>query len=185
MRASGRLAATVPRRGLLGLGLLCLGLLCLGLGSAGLSTGCSGPVLGPVVDRSGGGSGDGTADSAATWTPVDTGSDDLGDPLHYIVDIEPLLTPTCNDGCHPGADSMASFVLGEGYGDLVDVPAVELPTMDRVEAGNPDRSYLMHKLDGTHIPVGGMGPSMPPDGALLSEADRDTVRRWIQQGAPE
>ena len=104
--------------------------------------------------------------------------------LSYATDIEPLWTPTCIEGCHPGSDSMADLRTGQGWSELVDVPAVELPTMDRVQPGDPDRSYLMLKLNGTHLPEGGMGPPMPPSGVLLSEADRATIRQWITEGAP-
>lgn len=116
--------------------------------------------------------------------PADTGPADLGAPLSYAADIEPLWSRGCTDGCHPGSDSMADLRAGAGWADLVDVPSVELPTMDRVQAGDPARSHLMHKLDGTHITVGGMGPPMPPSGELLDAAERDRVRRWILQGAP-
>ncbi len=115
---------------------------------------------------------------------LDTASpDDLGAPLSYARDIVPLWSPTCTDGCHPGEESMADLRPDAGLRDLLDIPSTELPLMDRVEAGNPDRSYLVHKLDGTHIPIGGMGRDMPPTGALLGAAERDLVRRWIQQGA--
>lgn len=115
--------------------------------------------------------------------PIDTGPTDTGAPLSYAADIEPLWTGHCTEGCHPGSDSMADLRDGFGWADLVDVPAVELPTMDRVQAGDPTRSYLMHKLDGTHIREGGMGPPMPPTGVLFGESERERVRRWILQGA--
>jgi len=119
----------------------------------------------------------------AASAEVDTGGTP-GSTLSYAADIAPLWAGRCTDGCHPGSDSMADLRPGSGYADLVDVPSVELPTMDRVQAGDPARSYLMFKLDGTHVEEGGMGPPMPPAGALLPEADRDRVRRWILQGAP-
>ena len=120
----------------------------------------------------------------APSTATDTGPQDAGTPLSYAADIAPLWQGGCTDGCHPGSDSMADLRPGYGYADLVDIPSVELPTMDRVQAGDPGRSYLLLKLEGTHIAEGGMGPPMPPSGALIPEADRDLVRRWILQGAP-
>lgn len=125
----------------------------------------------------------------AARTPVasSTGTDTGGTPvstLSYAADIAPLWAGRCTDGCHPGSDSMADLRPGSGYADLVDVPSVELPTMDRVQAGDPARSYLMFKLDGTHVEEGGMGPPMPPTGELLPQAERDRVRQWILQGAP-
>ena len=126
----------------------------------------------------------------ATRTPVasseavDTGSSTAGATLSYAVDIAPLWAGRCTEGCHPGSDSMADLRPGSGYADLVDVPSVELPTMDRVQEGDPARSYLMLKLDGTHVAEGGMGPPMPPTGELLPAADRDRIRQWILQGAP-
>jgi len=57
--------------------------------------------------------------------------------------------------------------------------------MDRVEPNDSTQSYLMHKLDGTHLGVGGSGSQMPLGGPFLSQGDRDGIRAWINSGAPQ
>lgn len=77
-------------------------------------------------------------------------------------------------------DIVAGFVGSAG---------VMAPNMKVVVAGDASKSYLMHKMDGTlkcaDVSCGpaGCGQSMPTGGALLAQADRDKVRRWIMQGA--
>jgi len=54
--------------------------------------------------------------------------------------------------------------------------------MKFVAPGDPEHSYVMIKLDGKQT----MGTEMPPgtpDGTLLPQATRDTVRAWIMAGA--
>lgn len=48
----------------------------------------------------------------------------------------------------------------------------------RVEVGDPDNSYLIHKLEGTQT----QGGLMPPGGAL-PQTSIDTIRAWITNGA--
>ncbi len=82
--------------------------------------------------------------------------------------------------------------------NIVGKAPVELPTMPYVTAGDPTQSYLMHKMDGdacefesmcvaNNALVDGQWPpcglSMPQGDPLIDVADRDTVRKWIAQGA--
>ncbi|WP_437983990.1 hypothetical protein [Sorangium sp. So ce117] len=61
--------------------------------------------------------------------------------------------------------------------------------MARITAGDPANSFLMHKLDDTlscgdlECAPDGCGDPMPFGGDLLPSAERDAIRRWIQQGA--
>jgi len=72
-----------------------------------------------------------------------------------------------------------------GYEMLVDAPSEQLPAMPRVSPGDLDGSYLVHKLRGTPLGVGGDDAAMPPpeDRAPLSEADIELVEAWILAGA--
>jgi hypothetical protein len=54
--------------------------------------------------------------------------------------------------------------------------------MHRIEPGSPERSYLYHKITGTQADVGGSGERMPK-GGQLSDAEIQTIRTWIAQGA--
>lgn len=81
-----------------------------------------------------------------------------------------------------GADSDAA------YAQLVGVASHENTGMMRVVAGAPQSSYLMHKLDGDQclfdMACGSMGCQQNmPMGFEMSIDQRDTIRRWISQGA--
>lgn len=55
--------------------------------------------------------------------------------------------------------------------------------MDRIEPSDSLQSYLQHKIDGTHLAVGGSGLQMPRGASPLPQASRDLIRAWINQGA--
>jgi hypothetical protein len=52
-----------------------------------------------------------------------------------------------------------------------------------VEPGDPEASYLVHKIDGTQLDVGGSGSAMPLLLDPLPDATRQFIRAWIEQGA--
>ncbi len=54
--------------------------------------------------------------------------------------------------------------------------------MDYVEPGDPQGSYLWHKLAGTHTDVGGGGGRMPSSSGL-PESTLDIIEEWILEGA--
>ena len=72
------------------------------------------------------------------------------------------------------------------YGQLVGVtatnPAAQAPGLLRVVPGDPERSFLVRKLEGSL--AAGEGEPMPRVGMTLSPALLDLVRRWIAAGAP-
>ena len=76
-----------------------------------------------------------------------------------------------------------SLVAGQAFSNVVNVPAIELPTMNRVTPNQPDNSYLVHKVQDTHVDVGGSGGRMPLNRSPLSQSDIDLIRAWIQAGA--
>jgi len=53
----------------------------------------------------------------------------------------------------------------------------------RVKAGDPDSSYLVHKIQGTQGTVGGSGGRMPLGRSPLSQDNINTIRDWISAGA--
>ncbi|MBI3081950.1 MAG: hypothetical protein HYY94_03380 [Gemmatimonadetes bacterium] len=100
--------------------------------------------------------------------------------------VQPILTDRCAfGGCHASTSPAAGQSLAEGlaYMNIVNVPSQELPSMDRVKPGDPDRSYLVHKIQGTHLEVGGSGLRMPWGQEPLSDDQINRIRAWIQQGA--
>jgi len=61
------------------------------------------------------------------------------------------------------------------------VPSGEVPTLLRVEPGNPDDSYLVQKIEGT----ASVGAQMPLGGPALSDEQVAAIRQWITDGALE
>jgi len=60
---------------------------------------------------------------------------------------------------------------------LVGIQSIQDAGFQRVEAGVPNDSYLIQKLEGT-----GLQQQMPP-GAPLPQAEIDVIRQWITDGA--
>ena len=69
-------------------------------------------------------------------------------------------------GCHSGSSPSRGLNLSEGaaYGNTVNVPSTEVPSLNLVEPGDADNSYLMQKLEGTAQ----SGVRMPYGGPYLS-----------------
>jgi hypothetical protein len=140
--------------------------------AAGLG-GCSGNGAGlnsngqPIGSSSGSGSGSGT-----------TGP--------FTADFESIqenvFTPICSP-CHSGANAPHGLMLdaAHSYNDLVGVPSVEVPTFDRVKAGDPDNSYIILKLENSPLIAGAQMPLMETP---LTPAVIAVIRQWITNGAP-
>lgn len=86
-------------------------------------------------------------------------------------------------GCHLGAasESKLSLRAGDSYRGLVNVPSVQIGEMMRVLPGDPDRSYLVVKLEGSRI----VGERMPMGPHPLSPEAIAVIREWIARGAPD
>jgi hypothetical protein len=106
--------------------------------------------------------------------------------VDYEGDVQPIWNGNCL--CHmQNASGMMQAPLltlnaGLSYDELVGAASEQLPGMDRVTPGEPEESYLWHKLQGTHLDVGGMGDSMPQVGQLDAE-DLAVIEAWIAAGA--
>jgi hypothetical protein len=73
------------------------------------------------------------------------------------------------------------LTAGNSYGRLVGVSSVERPGVLRVAAGDPDNSYVVHKLEGRSDIVGGRMPR--GTGPFLTDGQMLVIRRWIAEGA--
>jgi len=91
-----------------------------------------------------------------------------------------VFTPMCVV-CHSGATAPHGLRLdvNESYALLVGVASSEIPELQRVQAGNPNASYLIQKLSGNAA----VGDRMPYGGPYLSQATIDVIRQWITDGA--
>jgi hypothetical protein len=97
-----------------------------------------------------------------------------------------VFTPTCSvSGCHTGPmgntlpNGMDLTNADASFANLVGVPSVQVPELSRVEAGDPDNSYIIRKLEGTAEE----GEQMPFGGPPLDQAVIDDIRQWITDGA--
>ena len=116
------------------------------------------------------------------WTggPIDT---DGAPELSFFADVAPILQATCAPNCHePGGEWPLIDMLNSPWFALVGVPSSQNPLMNYVEPGEPENSYLWHKISGTQIAAGGSGLTMPKEGALTDD-EHDTIVLWIFQGA--
>ena len=86
--------------------------------------------------------------------------------------------------CHTTA--RAQFVGGldltssAAYGALVGAGSRGRPGETRVVPGNPEASYLIHKLEGRSTIA---GVRMPVGGPYLTQGQIDVIKRWIELGA--
>ncbi|MBX3231436.1 MAG: hypothetical protein KIT84_10860 [Labilithrix sp.] len=114
--------------------------------------------------------------------------------VSFSRDVIPIITRTCVDPlCHGDATGTTSIYLNGGaaatHAALVGKPSSKLPSMSYVKSGDPAESFLMRKLDATQCALdaqctgGTCGDSMPNEQDQLPSGERDTIRRWIAQGA--
>jgi methionine-rich copper-binding protein CopC len=93
-----------------------------------------------------------------------------------------VFTPICSQ-CHIGASAPEGLQLdaAHSYNLLVGVPSNEQPNLLRVKPGDPDSSYMVHKIEGLSGITGGQ---MPLGETPLPQATIDAIRQWITNGAP-
>ncbi len=93
-----------------------------------------------------------------------------------------VFTPICSK-CHIGAGAPEGLQLdaAHSYNLLVGVPSVEQPALLRVKPGDPDNSYMVHKIEGL---AGISGGRMPLGETPLPQPTIDAIRQWITGGAP-
>ena len=115
-----------------------------------------------------------------------TGGTDNG-AVTLLGDVQPILTVNCAvSGCHVGTNPPEGQNLSSGqtFSNVVNVVSNQAtPAMNRVTPGEPDNSYLVHKIEGTHVSVGGSGERMPRGRTPLTQTQINTIRAWITAGA--
>lgn len=105
--------------------------------------------------------------------------------VSFEAEIMPILKRRCA-ACHITGEEPGKMALvpGKAYAALVEVDALDA-AMKRVARGDPDASYVIHKIDGSHLEVGGSGVRMPMHQGPLPDAQIALIRRWISQGASQ
>jgi hypothetical protein len=116
----------------------------------------------------------------------DAGDSETGGELSHAADIQPIWDDNCVTGCHtPGGIGMP-LDLTDGYAAMVGVESSQASGVSWVEAGSAADSYLVAKLRGEQMQLGGVGNQMPAGGAApLDDATISMVEAWIDAGAPE
>ena len=105
------------------------------------------------------------------------------EPVSFSKDIAPLLKDHCAP-CHLTGDEAGNMALHPkaAYKTLVGAPSIE-SKLQRVKPSSSQESYLVHKIEGTQLEVGGTGLRMPMEGAYLTDEQIKMIRRWIDAGA--
>ena len=103
--------------------------------------------------------------------------------VSFSTAVVPILRVHCV-GCHMTGAEPGGLQLhpAKAYESLVKVPA-QTAAMLRVSPSDAQHSYLLHKLRGTHLDVGGQGVRMPFGLAALSAAELNLIQTWITEGA--
>lgn len=99
--------------------------------------------------------------------------------------IVPLFQRQCV-ACHMTGQEQGQLGLLPqlAHASLVGAASRQAP-MARVTPRDPARSYLLHKLRGTHLDQGGSGVRMPMGQEPLADADLALLQAWIDAGAPD
>jgi hypothetical protein len=121
--------------------------------------------------------------------------------VSFASDVLPIFQASCGFlTCHGAVTgSQAGMYLGTNgapvdangslvYANLVGVASTDLPSMLRVDPGDPANSFLLHRIDDDACTLPGCTTTecselMPQGGQQLPEANLLAVRAWIAQGA--
>ncbi len=91
--------------------------------------------------------------------------------------------PACTN-CHNAVGSRFSGLdlsPAVSYGNLVNIASRGKPGAVRVIPGDPENSYIIHKLEGRSTIA---GVRMPLGGPFLQTGQIQVIKRWIEIGAP-
>jgi hypothetical protein len=89
---------------------------------------------------------------------------------------------TCHTNAVHAPSGGLNLLHDVAYDQLVNVPSREEPALRYVAPGDPNSSYLIHKLEGGPGIIGRQMPfSGPP---YLTSGQLAIIRRWIEIGAP-
>ena len=129
---------------------------------------------------------DASGDASTTGDPsagVTTGDATTGEPTEFAMTIYPdILAANCSCHVSGALGGLAMTNASIAYQNLVDVESQQVPGRMRVASGASADSYLIDKLNGTHLDVGGSGVVMPKGGTLLGTQIAQ-IEDWIDNGA--
>lgn len=128
--------------------------------------------------------------ASESWTPIASGLTipgsfflPAGTQSTFRGNVQPIFTARCaTTGCHAGATPADALNLeaAVAYGNIV----LRLPAHEDehflIEPFDPSSSHLFLKILGEEE-----GERMPLGGPPLSDADTESIRRWIIEGAAD
>jgi chitodextrinase len=127
------------------------------------------------------GDGAGTESPSPGEAPPPTGTGGID----FESQVQPIFTQNC--ACHQSFSAPQGEILlpGSTYDATVNVPSTENPTILRIKPGDPDSSYLVIKIDDAipGVATRRVGERMPRGLPPLKEADIQTIRKWVKDGA--
>ncbi|MEO5822451.1 MAG: hypothetical protein ABIT71_18235 [Vicinamibacteraceae bacterium] len=89
---------------------------------------------------------------------------------------------TCHTNVGRNPAGGVNLTEGNAFAALVGTPSVAKAGAIRVAPGDPENSYLIHKLEGR---PGIVGVRMPRNGPpFLTDGQILVIKRWIELGAP-
>jgi len=103
--------------------------------------------------------------------------------VSFAQTVVPVLRTQCAT-CHMTGSEPGNMELypSAAYDSIVGVESVTTGAT-LVAPGEPESSYLLHKIKGTHLEQGGTGARMPFAQRPLPEDVVVQIEQWIAQGA--
>jgi hypothetical protein len=93
-------------------------------------------------------------------------------------ELQTLVDDRCSP-CHTDFDSGGMSLANDFTTETVGIASTELPSMKRIAKGDHTKSYLWHKVNGSHLTVGGSGVRMPKNGAALTATEIERLAKYI------
>jgi hypothetical protein len=93
-------------------------------------------------------------------------------------EVQTLFDDRCAP-CHIDFASGGMSLANDFTTTTVDVASTQVPTMKRIAKGDHTKSYVWHKVNGTHTTVGGTGVRMPKGGTALTATELDRLAKYI------
>lgn len=122
--------------------------------------------------------GGGCADRGSPTLPEEPGGPEP--TVSFAADVQPIFDQRCIV-CHDsGGTSGLRLVAQFSYADLVGVTATSYAAV-RIAPGDPQASVLYNKITDTGL----YGGRMPAVGDPLTAPQIQTIRTWIEEGAPD
>ena len=92
-------------------------------------------------------------------------------------ELQALFNQSCG-GCHTQGGRSGGLALDDFPATTIDV--LSSTALDYIEPGDPDGSYILHKLLGTQFDVGGGGSRMPQGGPFWSDTNIARLIAYIE-----